>query len=162
MLKNPPATARDTGDASSIPGLGRSPGEGNGNPLQDSCLGNPMGRRGWQATFHGGHKQSDTTEHTHVHRVFLRDGGKEAFSSWFSGGSLSSHQQRVIFFHCFPSVLRSRSMHLSPISGFSTLCLAFNSSSSGITRGPRQCKLAPQPGSLFQVLCIHMPRILHV
>ena len=40
-------------DLSSIPGLGRSPGEGNGNPLQYSCLGNPMDRGAWQATIHG-------------------------------------------------------------------------------------------------------------
>ena len=40
MVKNPPASV---GDMGSIPGLGRSPGEGNGNPLQYSCLGNPMG-----------------------------------------------------------------------------------------------------------------------
>ena len=37
----------------SIPGLGRCPGEGNGNPLQDSCLENPMDRGAWQATVHG-------------------------------------------------------------------------------------------------------------
>ena len=41
------------GDAGSIPGLGRSPGEGNGNPLQYSCLGNPMDRGVWWATVHG-------------------------------------------------------------------------------------------------------------
>ena len=48
--KNPPANAGDMGP---IPGLGRSPGEGNGNPLQYSCLGNPMDRRTWQAIVHG-------------------------------------------------------------------------------------------------------------
>ena len=42
VVKNPPASAGDTGDAGLIPGLGRVPGEGNGNPLQDSCLENPM------------------------------------------------------------------------------------------------------------------------
>ena len=41
------------GDSSSIPGSERSPGEGNGNPLLYSCLGNPMDRRAWQATVHG-------------------------------------------------------------------------------------------------------------
>ena len=41
-----------TGDAGLIPGLGRSPGEGNGNPLQYSCLGNPMDRGAWQAIVH--------------------------------------------------------------------------------------------------------------
>ena len=45
VVKNPPANAGDTGDGGSIPGLGRSPGRGNGNPLQYSCLGNPMDRR---------------------------------------------------------------------------------------------------------------------
>ena len=41
------------GDAGSIPGSGRFPGEGNGNPLQYPCLGNPMNRESWQATVHG-------------------------------------------------------------------------------------------------------------
>ena len=42
LVKNPPADAGDTSDASSIPGSGRSPGEGNGNPLLSSCLENSM------------------------------------------------------------------------------------------------------------------------
>ena len=50
MVKNPPANAGDTG---SIPGLGRPPGGGNGNPLQYSCLENPMDRGAWWATVHG-------------------------------------------------------------------------------------------------------------
>ena len=50
MVKNPPANA---GDVSLIPGLGRSPGEGNGNPLQYSCLENPVDRVAWQAIVHG-------------------------------------------------------------------------------------------------------------
>ena len=50
MVKNPPANAEDMG---SIPVLGRSPGEGNGNPLLYSCLGNSMNRGDWQATVHG-------------------------------------------------------------------------------------------------------------
>ena len=50
MVKNPPANA---GDEGLIPGLGRSPREENGNPLQDSCLGNPMDRGAWQATDQG-------------------------------------------------------------------------------------------------------------
>ena len=45
VVKNPPANAGDTGDVGSIPGSGRSIGEGNDNPLQYSCLGNPMDRR---------------------------------------------------------------------------------------------------------------------
>ena len=53
VIKNTPANTGDTGDPGSIPGLGRSPGEGNGNPLQYSCLENPMDRRAWWATVHG-------------------------------------------------------------------------------------------------------------
>ena len=49
MAKNPPANAADMG---LIPGLGESCGRGNGNPLQYSCLGNPMNRGAWQATVH--------------------------------------------------------------------------------------------------------------
>ena len=47
VVKNPPARAADTGDVGSIPELGRFPGEGNGNPLQYSCLENPMDRGAW-------------------------------------------------------------------------------------------------------------------
>ena len=56
MVKNLPATAGDTGDMGSIPGLGRSPGRGNGHPLQDSCLENPMDRGAGRATVHGATK----------------------------------------------------------------------------------------------------------
>ena len=51
-LKNPPANAGDAGDTGLIPGLGRSPGGGHGNPLQYSCLQNAMGRGTWWATVH--------------------------------------------------------------------------------------------------------------
>ena len=47
------ASVYNAGDQGSIPGLGRSPGEGNGNPLQYSCLGNPMDGGAWQTTIHG-------------------------------------------------------------------------------------------------------------
>ena len=59
MVKNPHANA---GDMCSIPGLGRSPGERNGNPLQYSCLGNPMDRGTWQATIQGVMKVLDMTQ----------------------------------------------------------------------------------------------------
>ena len=58
VVKNLPASA---GDVGSIPGLGRSPGGGNGNPLQYSCLGNFMDRGAWQATVLGVAKESDMT-----------------------------------------------------------------------------------------------------
>ena len=50
VIKNLPANAGDPKDSVSIPGLGRSPGEGNGNPLQYSCLETPMDRGAWWAT----------------------------------------------------------------------------------------------------------------
>ena len=53
VVKNLPANARDAGDERSLPGSGRSPGGGNGNPLQYSCLGNPMDRGACWATVHG-------------------------------------------------------------------------------------------------------------
>ena len=62
VVKDLPANAGDIRDAVSIPGLGRSPGEGTDNPLQYSCLGNPMDRRAWRTTVQGVTKESDTTE----------------------------------------------------------------------------------------------------
>ena len=50
MVKNPPANAGDERETGLIPGSGRSPGGGNGNPLQCSCLENPTDRGAWQAT----------------------------------------------------------------------------------------------------------------
>ena len=57
------ASACNAGDPVLTPGLGRSPGEGHGNPLQDSCLDRPVDRGAWRATVHGGggHKESDMT-----------------------------------------------------------------------------------------------------
>ena len=52
VVKNLPANARDAGDTGSIPGLGRYPGEGHGNPCQYSCLKNPMDRGAWWSIVH--------------------------------------------------------------------------------------------------------------
>ena len=59
MIRNLPANA---GDVDLILRLGRSPGEGNGHPLQYSCLGGPVDRGAWQAAVHGVAKDSDMTE----------------------------------------------------------------------------------------------------
>ena len=67
-VKNPPANAGNTGDAGWISGLGRSPGEGNGNPLQYSCLENSMDRgdHAWSL------KESDNTKQlTHTHTQII-------------------------------------------------------------------------------------------
>ena len=53
VVKNLSANTGNTGDAGSIPGSGRSPGGGHGNPLQYSCLENPMDTGAWWATVHG-------------------------------------------------------------------------------------------------------------
>ena len=71
VVKNSPANAGAAGDAGSFPGLGRfdprvPPGGGNGNPLQNSCLGNPMDRGAWPATVHEVAK-SQTRLSTHAH-----------------------------------------------------------------------------------------------
>ena len=57
MVKNPPANAGDGGDDALIPGSGRSPGVGNGSPLQYACLENPMDRGAWSTTVRRGCKR---------------------------------------------------------------------------------------------------------
>ena len=73
VVKNLPANAGDVRDVGSIPRLGRSPGVGNGNPLQYSCLENPMDREAWQATVHSVSEESDATEHTHLNKKSITD-----------------------------------------------------------------------------------------
>ena len=68
-------SACNAGDLGLIPGLGRSPGEGNGNPLQYSCLENPIDGGAWWATVHGA-QESDTTEQLHFHFLSLSLGIK--------------------------------------------------------------------------------------
>ena len=64
VVKNPPANTRDVRDMGLIPGSGRSPGGGHDNPLQYSCLENPMDKGAWWATVHKGLKESEMTEVT--------------------------------------------------------------------------------------------------
>ena len=70
MVKNPPAKAGDIRNEGSIPGSGRSPGGGPGNPLQYSCLENPMDREAWRATAHRVSKSQTQLKrlsmHTHM------------------------------------------------------------------------------------------------
>ena len=72
MVKNPSAHAGDARDLGSILGSGRSPGVGNGNPLQYSCLENPMDIGAWQATVHGVTKSwIQLTTHTHKLSIYI-------------------------------------------------------------------------------------------
>ena len=64
-------SACNAGDMGSIPGVGRSPGEGHGNPLQHSCLESPRDRAAQRATVHGVAKESDTTEQLHNSNTYI-------------------------------------------------------------------------------------------
>ena len=77
--KNLPANAEDAGHKGPIPGSGRSPGGGNGNPLQYSCLGNSIDRRAWLAAVHGIAKSGHdvVTEYTHVFSGVCQRGPQE-------------------------------------------------------------------------------------
>ena len=70
VVKNPPANVGDVGDLGSIPGSGRSPGGGNGTPLQYTCLENPMDRGAWRTTVHGVTKsQTPLSEYAHPYHI---------------------------------------------------------------------------------------------
>ena len=68
VVKNPPPSAGDARDKGSVPGSGRSFGRGYGNPLQYSCLENPMDRKAQQTILHGVAQHTHT--HTHTHTLF--------------------------------------------------------------------------------------------
>ena len=69
VIKNPPANAGDARDGSLIPGPGKSPGVGNGNPLHSSCLENSMSRRAWWATILGPQRVGHAEwVHAHTHK----------------------------------------------------------------------------------------------
>ena len=70
-IKNPPANTRDARDKSSVPGSGRSPGGGQGNPLQHSCLENPMHRGAWRATVHRVTKSQAQLKQLSIQDVFM-------------------------------------------------------------------------------------------
>ena len=67
VVKNPPANAEDVRDTGSIPGLGRSPGQGHGNSPQYSCLENPMDRGAWQVMVHRVAKSWTGLKHLALH-----------------------------------------------------------------------------------------------
>ena len=77
VVKNTPTNAGDIRVAGSIPGSGRSPGEGNGHPLQYSCPENPMDREAWQAAVHWVAKSRTQLKWQHAHIYFISESGTE-------------------------------------------------------------------------------------
>ena len=112
MVKNSPA---NVGDVGLIPGWGRSPGEGNGNPLQYSCLENPMNRGAWWATVHRVAKNqtwlsarayTHTHTHTHTHTLTHGPGAVCVFSH-----SLVFQMEWILWPSCF-SLISYTDLHL--------------------------------------------------
>ena len=88
--KEPTASAGDTGDMGLIPWSGRSAGGGNGNPLQYSCLENPMDRGAWQATVHGVEKsKTRLSTRAYVHHISYT-----VLNNEVSSISIPSHRNR--------------------------------------------------------------------
>ena len=114
VRSNLPANTGDTRGMSLIPGLGRSPGGGNGNPLQYSCLGNSTSRGTWQATVHGC-KESDMTEqwstHTHTHTYICR--GKSYKAVYMKQGIFNEKHKYIKQSYMFISWQKSCYQRLS-------------------------------------------------
>ena len=90
MVKNLPANAGVAGDMGSIPGLGRSPGVGNGNPCHYSCLENSIDRGAWQTTEH-----AHTHTHTHI-RIY-----KHTHTCIPTGIYMHIHTSKNLILFCF-------------------------------------------------------------
>ena len=104
MVKNPPA---NVGDAGSIPASGRSPREGNGNPLQYSCLGNPTGGEVWWVTVRGVTKESDTTERLNNKKQASHCARGPSRNLFAEGGTglgqlVCGHFCHITYFSCLP------------------------------------------------------------
>ena len=113
------ASACNAGNPGSIPGLGRSPGEGNGNPLQHSCLEKSHGRRSLIGYSPWGRKESDTTERTFIHTRIFKCQFSECFRG-FPGGSavkrlLAMQETRVRFLGREDPLDKEMAMHSSTL-----------------------------------------------
>ena len=102
VVKRPPASAGEAGDRSLIPGSGRSPGGGNGNPLQYSCLEHSMERGAWWATIHGVAKSlTKLTLHFTLHTLLCTDLSHGFYFNFcFSCSLVSELQHRELLRFC--------------------------------------------------------------
>ena len=119
VVKNLPVFSGDPRDPSSIPGLGRAPRAGNGNPLQYSCLKNYMDRGVWWATVSVGHKESDIAERTHTFKSLIH-----LNSISMSGvNRVQFHLSAVVIqfsqHHFFKRLSSSHCMFMAPLSNSS-------------------------------------------
>ena len=89
-------SACNEGDLGLIPGSGRSPGEGKGNPLQYSCLENPMHRRAWWATIHGVAKSWTRLSDTHTHTHTLQKKKQEYLLTMVFGGAREKENKTLL------------------------------------------------------------------
>ena len=111
VVKNPPANAGESKDLGSFPGSGISPGEGNGKPLQYSCLENPMDKGAWQAQVHGA-STSQTWLNEHAHTcIYIADSlccTGILFHEWISSSwilaSLTSFHVPFCFRYWYPGL----------------------------------------------------------
>ena len=102
----------NSGDSGLIPGSGRSPGEGNGNPLQYSCLGNPMDRGDWGATVHGVTKsRTQLTDWTHT---YISNIGKPSFMPFMPFYASLGFTDAAFFLANWKFVATLREAHLVP------------------------------------------------
>ena len=108
LVKNLPASAGDIRDVGSILGLGRSPGEGHGSPLQYCCLENPYGQRRLVSYSPWGHRESDTTEvteHSHKRKAQVHVSFFSAIFTWKSNFMLSIMISKDKYGFCFLLIL---------------------------------------------------------
>ena len=103
MVKSPPDNAGEAGDASSISGSGRTLGEGNGNPLQFSCVENPMDRA-WQAS-PWGHKELDMTKRLSTHACKKKKRSQDGRGVGRHGGHVSTQMHQDYTYRCNSSHL---------------------------------------------------------
>ena len=121
------ASARNAGDLGSIPGSGRSPGEGNGNPLQYSCLENPVDRGAWWATVHGvAESRTRLSDLTSLHFTLVK--------AW--KGEVGSFLTRAPGYRAYshtPGALRCLPFWRAGTASWSSLCPSASSGSNQVT-----------------------------